>query len=181
MSIESIELSARPKHPKEDPSADPWEKGPEGSRVRGIRLQAAEIIAAVLSDSAPGQARARDQLYRLMQANPGRPEVALAAHLIALREAPDRGRRPDLTLVPDQAPDVETPAQPSRPGAGRLPGPRPAARQPLLHHRPTERVHYGPPDRAGVGGLSGDATYTQRSSERVRISALCDPFLEPRA
>ncbi|MDF9750507.1 hypothetical protein M2428_001958 [Arthrobacter sp. ES3-54] len=157
MSIESIELSSRPKHPQEDPPADPWKKEPEDSRVRGIRLQAAEIIAAVLSDSAPGQARARDQLCRLLQANPDRPEVALAAHLIALREEPSRGR-PDLTLVQGQAADAETPTQPSRPGAGRSPGPRPAARQPLLHHRPTERVHYGRPDRAEVDGLSGDAT-----------------------
>ncbi len=158
MSIESIELSSRPKRPQEDPPADPWRREPEDSRVRGIRLQAAEIIAVVLSDSTPGQARARDQLGRLSQANPGRPEVALAAHLIALREEPARGRRPDLTLVHGQAAEVEPPTQPSRPGAGRPPGPRPAACQPLLHHRPTERVHYGRPDRAGVGGLYGDAT-----------------------
>jgi hypothetical protein len=158
MSIESIELSFRPKGPQEDPPADPWKRKPEDSRVRGIRLQAAEIIAAVLSDSAPEQARARDQLCRLLQANPGRPEVALAAHLIALREEPARGRRPDLTLVQGQAAEVEPPTQASRPGAGRPPGTRPAARQPLLHHRPTERVRYGRPDRAGVGGLYGDAT-----------------------
>lgn len=158
MSIESTELSSRPKHPPEDPPADPWKREPEAGRVRGIRLQAAEIIAVVLSDSAPGQARARDQLCRLLQANPGRPEVALAAHLIALREEPARGRRPDLTLVPGQGAEAETPTQPSRPGAGRTPGPRPAARQPLLHHRPSERVHYGRPNRTGVGGLSGDAT-----------------------
>ena len=158
MSIESIELSSRPKHPREDPAADRWESEPGGSRVRGIRLQAAEIIAAVLSDSAPGQARARDQLFRLVRANPGRPEVALAAHLIALREEAARGCRPNPTLVHGQAADVEMPMQPSKPGAGRSPRPRPAARQPLLHHRPTERVHYGRPDRAGIGGLSGDAT-----------------------
>lgn len=158
MSIESIELSFRPKGPQEVSPADPWKSEPEDSRVRGIRLQAAEIIAAVLSDSAPGQARARDQLYRLLQANPGRPEVALAAHLIALREEPARGRRPDLTLVHGQAAEVEPPTQPSRPGAGRPPGTRPAARQPLLHHRPTERVRYGRPDPAAIGGLSGDST-----------------------
>jgi len=158
MSIESIEMSSRPNHPPENPPADPWKREPEASRVRGIRLQATEIIAAVLSDSAPGQARDRDQLCRLLQANPGRPEVALAAHLIALREQPSRGRRPDLALVHGLAAEAETPTQPSRPGAGRTPGPRQAARQPLLHHRPTERVHYGRPDRTGVGGLSGDAS-----------------------
>ena len=116
----SIELSSRPKHSQEDPSADPWVSTPEDSRVRGIRLQAAEIVAAVLSDSSPGQASARDELCRLLQANPGRPEVALAELLIALREEAARGR------------------------------------QPLLHHRPTERVHYGRADRAGLGGLAGD-------------------------
>ena len=158
MSIESVELPFRPKGPQADPHADPWRREPEDSRVWGIRLQAAEIIAAVLSDSTPGQARARDQLSRLLQANPDRPEVALAAHLIALREEPARRRRPDLTLVHGQASEVEPPTQPSRLGAGRPPGTRPAVCQPLLHHRPTERVHYGRPDRAGVGGLYGDAT-----------------------
>ena len=154
----SIELSSRRKGSQQDPPADPWESEQEDSRVRGIRLQAAEIIAAVLCDSAPGQARARDQLCRLLQANPGRPEVALAAHLIALREEPAGGRRPDLTLVQGEASEVETPAQPSRPGAGRAPGSRPGARQPLLHHRPAGRVHYGRADLAGLGGLSGDGT-----------------------
>ncbi|SDL65086.1 hypothetical protein SAMN04487913_11227 [Arthrobacter sp. ok362] len=154
----SIKLSSRAEHSQEDPPADAWESEPEGSRVRGIRLQAAEIIAAVLSDSAPGQARARDQLCRLLQANPGRPEVALAAHLIALREEAARSRRPDLTLVRAEAAGVETPTQPSRPGAGRAPALRPGARQTLLHHRPTERVHYGRADRAGLVRLSGDAT-----------------------
>lgn len=151
----SIELSSRA-----DPShghlpADPWVSEPEVSWARGVRLQAAEIIAEVLSDSTLGQTRAREQLYRLLNANPGRPEVALAAHLIALREEAARGRRPDLTLVQgDAAP--ETPAQPSKPGAGRPPGHRPGARQPLLHHRPTERVRYGRADGGGPGGLSGD-------------------------
>lgn len=154
----SIKLSSRPEPSHGYPPADPWEREPEDSSVRGIRLQAAEIIAAVLSDSLPGRARARDQLCRLLQANPGRPEVALAAHLIALREEPARGHRPDLTLVQGEAAEVETPAQPSRPGAGRAPGSRPGARQPLLHHRPAERVHYGRADRAGLGGLSGDGT-----------------------
>jgi hypothetical protein len=152
----SIELSSRPERSRKDPPVDPGESEPEDSGVRGIRLQAAEIIAAVLSDSSPGRARARDQLCRLLRANPGKPEVALAEHLIALREEPARGRRPDLTLVQEQAAEVELHTQSSRPRAGRPPGPRPAARQPLLHHRPTERVHYGRADRAGVVGLSED-------------------------
>jgi hypothetical protein len=128
---------------------------PEDSWAWGIRLQAAGIIAEVLSDSSPGQARAREQLCRLLQANPGRPEVALAEHLIALREESAQGRRTDLTLVKDDG-AAETPAQPSTPGAGRSPGRRSAARQPLLHHRPTERVRYGRLDSDDLGGLSGE-------------------------
>ena len=123
----SIELTSRPEHSQEAPSTEPWVGEPEDGVARGVRLQAAEIIAAVLSDSSPGQAAARDQLCRLLHANPGRPEVALAEYLIALREE-----------------------------AGWV-------RQPLLHHRPTERVHYGRTDPAGVGGFSGDET--QRSAE----------------
>jgi hypothetical protein len=149
-----IELSSRPKHSQEDPPADPWVSTPEDSRVRGIRLQAAEIIAAVLSDSSPGQAGVRDQLFRLLQANPGQPEVALAEHLIALREEAARGRRPGLTLVQEEAAGVEAPTQPSRQGARRAPALRPGARQPLLHHRPTGRVRYGRADRAGLGGIA---------------------------
>lgn len=151
-----IELSSRLKHSQEDPPADPCGGTPEDSKVRGIRLQAAEIIAAVMSDSSPGQAGARDRLCRLLQANPGRPEVALAELLIALREEAARGRRPDLILVQEEAAGVEAPTQPSKPGAGRAPAGRPGARQPLLHHRPTERVHYGRADQARPGGIAGE-------------------------
>lgn len=151
----SIELTSRAEPSHGNTPTDPWVNEPEDGRARGIRLQATEIIAEVLSDSSPGQARARDQLCRFLQANPGRPEVALAEHLIALREEAAQGRRTDLTLVTDEA-AAETPAQPSRPGAGRSPGRRSGARQPLLHHRPTERVRYGRTDGAVLGGLSGD-------------------------
>ena len=118
----STESSSRAEPSHGHTPTDALVNEPEDSRARGIRLQATEIIAEVLSDSSPGQAGARDQLCRLLQANPGRPEVALAEYLIALRE--------DAGWV----------------------------RQPLLHHRPTERVHYGRTDPGGVGGFSGDET-----------------------
>ena len=151
----SIELSSRAEPSHGHTPTDALVNTQEDSWARGIRLQAAEIIAEVLSDSSPGQARAREQLCRLLQANPGRPEVALAEHLIALREESAQGRRTDLTLVKDDG-AAETPAQPSTPGAGRSPGHRSAARQPLLHHRPTERVRYGRVDLGDLGGLSGE-------------------------
>ena len=151
----STELSSRAEPSHGHTPTDALVSEQEDSWARGIRLQAAGIIAEVLSDSSPGQARAREQLCRLLQANPGRPEVALAEHLIALREESAQGRRTDLTLVKDDG-AAETPAQPSTPGAGRSPGRRSAARQPLLHHRPTERVRYGRVDSADLGGLSGE-------------------------
>ena len=151
----SIELTSRAEPSHGHTTTDALVNGPEDNWARGIRLQATEIIAEVLSDSSPGHARAREQLCRLLQANPGRPEVALAAHLIALREESAQGRRTDLTLVKDDG-AAETPAQPSTPGAGRSPGRRSAARQPLLHHRPTERVRYGRVDSGDLGGLSGE-------------------------
>jgi EAL domain-containing protein (putative c-di-GMP-specific phosphodiesterase class I) len=64
---------------------DQPESSPGDRRVPVIRRQAAEIIEAVLSASEPEQATARDQLRRCLAANPGRPEAALAEHLIALR------------------------------------------------------------------------------------------------
>lgn len=151
----SIDLSSRaePSHGHTPTGASV--NGPEDSWARGIRLQATEIIAEVLSDSSPGQARAREQLCRLLQANPGRPEAALAEHLIALREETARDRRTNLTLVKDEG-AAETPAQPPTSGAGRSTGRRSAARQPLLHHRPIERVRYGRADAGVLGGFSGE-------------------------
>ena len=151
----STESSSRAEPSHGHTPTDALVNEPEDSRARGIRLQATEIIAEVLSDSSPGQAGARDQLCRLLQANPGRPEVALAEHLIALPEEAAQGRRADLTLVTDEA-AAETPGQPSRPGAGRSPSRRSAARQPLLHHRPTGRVRYGRTDGGVFGGLSAE-------------------------
>lgn len=79
----SIELTSRAEPSHGHTTTDALVNGPEDNWARGIRRQATEIIAEVLSDSSPGHARAREQLCRLLQANPGRPEVALAEHLIA--------------------------------------------------------------------------------------------------
>ena len=65
--------------------ADPGAAGPVSDDVPGIRKQAAEIIDAVLSGSAPEQASARDQLREHLAAHPGRPDIALVEHLTALR------------------------------------------------------------------------------------------------
>src|SRR4051812_21697322 len=100
----SMELSSSPERANEYPPADPWIGAPERGRAPGIRRQAAEIIAVVLSDSTPGQARARTQLRRCVRAYPGRPEIALAAHLIALREAAVPGRLADASSSREEAP-----------------------------------------------------------------------------
>ncbi|MFF2246585.1 hypothetical protein ACFVTM_20710 [Arthrobacter sp. NPDC058130] len=121
-----------------------------------LRLQAAEIIAAVLSDSTPGQASAREQLWQCLQAHPDRPEIALVEHLVALREEAGRRGPPHLFLVPGEAAGAETPTPPSRTGSGGILGLHSGARRPILHQRPTLRVHYGRPDRGGLGGMAED-------------------------
>jgi hypothetical protein len=69
---------------------------PTGDDVAGIRRQASDIIEAVLSGTDPHQARARDELRRLLAAYPGRPEIALAEDLLRIR---------GLMLVPGERPD----------------------------------------------------------------------------
>ncbi|MCB5275266.1 putative signaling protein [Arthrobacter sp. SO5] len=59
--------------------------GNQPGTTPGIRRQAAEIIDAVLSQTAPENAPVRDQLREHHAANPGRPEVALAEHIASLR------------------------------------------------------------------------------------------------
>jgi EAL domain-containing protein (putative c-di-GMP-specific phosphodiesterase class I) len=98
------------------PPADPVPGGRYDDGTSGIRRQAREIINAVLSDPAPGQARVRDQLREHLAAHPGRPEDALAEHLIALRS---------LTWSPE-APGPLPPAVPSD-GQHRVETPAPAA------------------------------------------------------
>lgn len=93
-------------NPPEAPAAD------VESGTSGIRRQAAEIIEAVLAQTAPENAAVRDQLRKHNAAHPGRPEVALAEHLASLGTlaAYFGGRDVDLTdsLAPDGQPAVET-------------------------------------------------------------------------
>lgn len=56
-----------------------------GDAATGIRRQAAAIIDAVLSAPAPEGAGIRERLREHLAAHPGRPETALAEHLMALR------------------------------------------------------------------------------------------------
>jgi hypothetical protein len=60
-----------------------------GPGVPVIRQQAQAIIDAVMSGSGSEGAAAREQLRAFVEANPGRPEVALAEHLLALRTLPE--------------------------------------------------------------------------------------------
>ncbi|MGO4805109.1 hypothetical protein AB4089_08280 [Arthrobacter sp. 2MCAF15] len=121
----SMDLSSRPETSREYAPISPSVSN-QGDGDARLRLQAAEIIAAVLSDSTPGHAAAREQLWQCLQAHPDRPEIALVEHLIALREEAGGGT-PGLHSV----------------------------RRPIVHQRPTLRVRYGRPDRGGRGGLGG--------------------------
>lgn len=121
----------------------------------GIRRQAAEIIALVLADSAPEQSRARDHLRKCVDVHPGRPEIALAEHLSALRRAAAEGLPVEWLPSEQGADGTATPKQPTLSVARQMPS-RPAGeRGPVLHHQPTPRARYG---RAVPRGLEGNAT-----------------------
>lgn len=150
----SMDQSFLPEGPPLSRTADPWtaEEWPGGAW--GIRRQAAGIIAMVLADSAPEQARARDHLRNCMDANPGRPEIALAEHLSALRQAAAEGL-PVEWLPPEQdAGGAETRRQPTLSAVRQLPKLPADKRGPVLHHHPTLRARYG---RTVPGGLEGKA------------------------
>jgi EAL domain-containing protein (putative c-di-GMP-specific phosphodiesterase class I) len=85
----STEPSSFPPPTSSTGPEDPPEISSGGGPVPVIRRQAAEIIEAVLSASAPEQAAVRDQLRHCLAAQPDRPEAALAEHLIALRSITD--------------------------------------------------------------------------------------------
>ena len=66
---------------------DATEQVPESmqdAEADGIRRQAAWIIDAVLADPAPEQARIQGLLREKLAAHPGRPDIALTEHLMAL-------------------------------------------------------------------------------------------------
>lgn len=54
------------------------------AEAAGIRRQAAGIIGEVLADPSPEQARIQGMLREHLAANPGRPDIALTEHLMAL-------------------------------------------------------------------------------------------------
>lgn len=81
----SMDPSSDPERTVTPHPDDPGVAGQVSDGVPGIRKQAAEIIDAVLSGSAPEQASARNQLRKHLAANPGRPDIALVEHLTALR------------------------------------------------------------------------------------------------
>jgi hypothetical protein len=152
----SMEQSFLPEGPPMNRTAEPWTTEAVPGEAWGIRRQAAGIIAMVLADSAPEQARARDHLVKCVDAYPGRPEIALAEHLSALRLAAAQGLPIDR-LSPDQdAGGAETPRQPVLPVVRQLPTVRPDMRRPILHHHPTLKERYGRADRRRLGGKAGD-------------------------
>jgi hypothetical protein len=151
----SMEQSFLPDRPALNRTAAPWAAEPGAGEAWSIRRQAAGIIAMVLADFTPEQARARDHLRKCVDAHPGQPEIALAEHLSALRRAAAEGL-PVEWLAPGQGADgTETPKQPALSVVGQMP-PRPAGeRGPVLHHQPTPRARYG---RAVSRGLEGNPT-----------------------
>ena len=84
---------------------DATEQVPEpmqDAEADGIRRQAAWIIDAVLADPASEQARIQGLLREKLAAHPGRPDIALTEHLMALEAL---GRMP-----PDHASPASSPA-----------------------------------------------------------------------
>ena len=89
--------------------AGPAEQVPGSARdaeTSGIRRQAAWIIDVVLADLAPEQAHIRGLLRERLAAHPGRPDIALAEHLLALRT---RARLPVESENPSSLPGVPSP------------------------------------------------------------------------
>lgn len=81
----SMEPSSVPGRPHGADSAEHVSGQSRGAQPPGIRRQAAWIIETVLADPSPGQAHVRGMLREHVAAHPGRPDIALAEHLTALR------------------------------------------------------------------------------------------------
>jgi hypothetical protein len=92
----SMQQAALPPRAGGGPLDTAGARTPTSGSVAGIRRQAADIVDEVLSGTDPHQARARNELRRLMAEHPGSPETALAEDLLRIR---------GLTLVPDARPD----------------------------------------------------------------------------
>jgi EAL domain-containing protein (putative c-di-GMP-specific phosphodiesterase class I) len=85
MPMEPPPLPDRPQN-REPSDPEPVPPGAEG--LPGLRRQAAWIVEQVLAEGAPEQSSIRGLLREHLAAHPGRPEVALAEHLDALRSRP---------------------------------------------------------------------------------------------
>lgn len=81
----SMEPSSVPGRPHGADSAEQVTGRERGAEPPGIRRQAAWIIETVLADPSPGQAHIQGLLREHLAAHPGRPDIALAEHLLALR------------------------------------------------------------------------------------------------
>jgi len=81
----SVEPSSTPGRLEEQDPENLVSGAEHAASAAGIRHQAARIIDAVLDDSAPEQARARELLRQQLAAHPGHPERALLEHLAALK------------------------------------------------------------------------------------------------
>lgn len=154
----SMEPSFLPEVPPWNRTTDRWTAELGADEAWGIRRQAAVIIAMVLADSAPGEARARDHLRKCLDADPGRPEIALAEHLSVLRLEAAEGIPIDPLPNQHRAGGAQTPREPALPTVGQLPQLRPDVRRPILHHRPTLKQRYGRPDAHALGGKAGDGS-----------------------
>lgn len=153
----SMEQSYLHDGPPLNRTAAPWAVEPETGEAWGIRGQAAGIIAMVLADSTPEKARARDHLRRCVDAHPGRPEIALAEHLSALRQAAAAGLPVEWLPLEQDAGGAETPRQPTL-AVVRQPTPPADERGPVLHHRPTLRARYGRTVSRGLDGKAADGS-----------------------
>ncbi|WP_427135147.1 EAL domain-containing protein [Pseudarthrobacter sp. S9] len=95
--------------------ADPSSGTARGGDALGLHRQVSAIIEAVLSDPAPGQAGARENLRKHISAHPGHPERALLEHLISLR-SPNRFPASDPGLPTAAASEEQPPVGMPAPG-----------------------------------------------------------------
>ena len=80
----SMEPPSIPGRPRSADSAELVSGSAHDAETSGICRQAAWIIDEVLADPAPEQTRIQGLLRRHLAAHPGRPDIALAEHLLAL-------------------------------------------------------------------------------------------------
>lgn len=86
-------------------------EAPGAETMPDIRRQAIAVIEALLALSDPASEREREQLRSYVEAHPGRPEIALANHLLALRphiDGSDAGPGQRLDELGDQRPYFRT-------------------------------------------------------------------------